>query len=183
MDLFENHSSARLRIPTFIDFLMELVPTEERGLVLAELDANGLTPLHCAVIGIESCESNDKEAYLDIVERLLGYGADSNLQSTKGVTPLGSYRLAVSGRFDYMRVFGMRRGDDLGEWRVFHRKMEAALKPSGGETPDDAEAKCALLDNDDEDDSEEDAFMDDNSDDEEGNDGEDEDDDHVDNEE
>ena len=128
------------------------------------------------------------------------------MQSSKELTPLGSYRLAISGRFDYMRVFGMRRGDDLGDWRVFHRKMEASLKPSGGETPDDAEAKCALLDNDgedddseedafmddnnsddeeendDEDDSEEDAFMDDNSD-EEGNDCEDEDDDHVDNEE
>jgi hypothetical protein len=77
----------------------------------------------------------------------------------------------------------MRRGDDLGEWRVFHRKMEAALKPSGGETPGDAEAKCALLDNDREDDSEEDAFMDDNSDDEEENDVDDEDDDHMDNEE
>ena len=78
---------------------MELVPPEERGLVLAELDANGLTPLHCAVIGIESCESNDKDEYLDIVERLLGYGADADAQSTKGVTPLGTYRLAVSGRF------------------------------------------------------------------------------------
>lgn len=177
------HCSATLRVPTFIDFLMELVPPEERGLVLAELDANGLTPLHCAVIGIESCESNDKDEYLDIIERLLGYGADANAQSTKGVTPLGTYRLAVSCRFDHMRVFGMRRGDDLGDWRVFHRKMEAALKPSGGETPDDAEAKCALLDNDGDDGSEEDVFMDDNSDDEEENDGEGEDDDHVDNEE
>ena len=83
-----------------------------------------------------------------MIERLLGFGADANVKSAQGVTPIGQYRSTISGRFAFTSIFGMRSGDELAKWRPFHRNMEGLLRPSRGETDADVEAKCALLDND-----------------------------------
>jgi len=169
---FAIHCCSRLRITQFIDFLIDMVPPEERAQALCSLDACGITPLHCVVLGTP--EVRERDEYIDFVERLLGMGADTNVKSARGVTPIGQYRLTMSGRFDFCNVFGMRSGDEPAGWRPFHRKMEGLLRPSQGETDADVEAKCAALDNDldpDEsgDDEEEDAWMD--GEDENGDDG------------
>jgi len=123
-----------------------MIPIEERAQVLSSWDACGLTPLHCVVLGTP--EVDDKDEYLDFVERLLGLGADTNVKSARGVTPLGQYRLTMTNKFDYNNVFGIRSGDEPAGWRPFHRKMEGLLRPYRGETDADVEAKCAVLDND-----------------------------------
>ncbi|KAK1734923.1 hypothetical protein QTG54_014383 [Skeletonema marinoi] len=140
------HCCSRFRITQFIDFLIDMIPIEERAQVLSSWDACGLTPLHCVVLGTP--EVDDKDEYLDFVERLLGLGADTNVKSARGVTPLGQYRLTMTNKFDYNNVFGIRSGDEPAGWRPFHRKMEGLLRPYRGETDADVEAKCAVLDND-----------------------------------
>eukprot|EP00984_Skeletonema_dohrnii_P020453 scaffold9984_cov148-Skeletonema_dohrnii-CCMP3373.AAC.4 len=140
------HCCSRFRITQFIDFLIDMIPLEERAQVLSSWDACGLTPLHCVVLGTP--EVDDKDEYLDFVEKLLGLGADTNVKSARGVTPLGQYRLTMTNKFDYNNVFGMQSGGEPAEWRPFHRKMEGLLRPYRGETDADVEAKCAVLDND-----------------------------------
>mmetsp|Transcript_21223 Transcript_21223/g.30375 ORF Transcript_21223/g.30375 Transcript_21223/m.30375 type:complete len:699 (+) Transcript_21223:37-2133(+) len=168
------HCCSRLRITQFIDFLVDMVPPEERAQALCSLDACGITPLHCVVLGTP--EVRDRDKYIDFVERLLGMGADTNVKSARGVTPIGQYRLTMSNKFDFRNVFGMRSGDEPAGWRPFHRKMEGLLRPSQGETDADVEAKCAVLDNDvdpdessDDDNEEEDDWMDDDDEDEDEN--------------
>ncbi len=163
------HCCSRLRITQFLDFLVNMVPPEERAQALSSLDSCGLTPLHCVVLGTP--EVRDRDEYVDFVERLMGMGADTNVKSARGVTPLGQYRLTMTDKFEYGSVFGMRSGDEPEGWRPFHRKMEGLLMPSKGETDADVEAKCAVLDNDvnseESGDDEGDAWMED--DDEDGN--------------
>jgi len=167
------HCSSRLRIPQYIDFLLEMVPLEERAFAVSSLDDNGLTPLHCAVLGTP--EVHNREDYLEMVEKLLGFGADTNVKSAQGATPLGTYRSTMTDKFDYSNVFGIRSGDEPAGWRPFHRKMEGLLRPSRGETDADVEAKCAVLDNDlgsdidldnEDEDADEDDWMNDDEDDE-----------------
>ena len=140
------HCSSRLRLPRYVNFLLDMVPPEERVQAVSGLDDNGLTPLHCVLLGTP--EVNDRDEYLDMIERLLGFGADANVKSAQGVTPIGQYRSTISGRFAFTSIFGMRSGDELAKWRPFHRNMKGLLRPSRGETDADVEAKCALLDND-----------------------------------
>jgi len=140
------HCCSRFRITQHIDFLVDLVPPEERAQALSSWDACGLTPLHCVII--DTPVLCDRDEYLEFVERLLGLGADTNVKSAKGVTPIGQYRLTISEKFDYNNIFGMQIGDEPAEWRPFHRKMEGLLRPYRGETDADVEAKCAVLDND-----------------------------------
>jgi len=140
------HCCSRFRITQHIDFLVDLVPPEERAQALSSWDACGLTPLHCVVI--DTPVLCDRDDYLEFVERLLGLGADTNVKSAKGVTPIGQYRLTISEKFDYNNIFGMQIGNEQAEWRPFHRKMEGLLRPYRGETDGDIEAKCAVLDND-----------------------------------
>lgn len=159
------HCCSRLRITQFIDFLIDMVPPEERAQALSSLDTCGITPLHCVVLGTP--EVRDRDEYVDFVERLLGMGADTNVKSARGVTPIGQYRLTMTDKFEFGNVFGMRSGDEPAGWRPFHIKMEGLLRPSQGETDADIEAKCAVLDNDvdpDESDDDEDAWMDDDED-------------------
>jgi len=167
------HCSSRLRIPQYIDFLLEMVPLEKRAFAVSSLDDNGLTPLHCAVLGTP--EVHNREDYLEMVERLLDFGADTNVKSAQGATPLGMYRSTMTDKFDYSNVFGIRSGDEPAGWRPFHRKMEDLLRPSQGETDADVEAKCAVLDNDmgsdidldnEDEDADEDDWMNDDEDDE-----------------
>ncbi len=173
------HCCSRLRITQFIDFLIDMVPPEERAQALCSLDACGITPLHYVVLGTP--EVSDTDEYIDFVKRLLDMGADTNVKSaTRGVTPIGQYRLTMSHKFDFCNVFGMRSGDEPESWRPFHRKMEGLLRPSQGETDADVEAKCAVLDddvdpdessdNDEDDEEEEDDWMDEDEDDENEND-------------
>ncbi len=176
------HCSSRLRLPQYVDFLLDLIPPEERAQAVSALDENGITPLHCVVLGRP--EIRDRDEYLDMVERLLGFGADTNVKSAQGLTPIGQYRSTISEKFDMARVFyGLRDGDGPAEWRPFHRKMEGLLRPSRGETDADVEAKCALLDDSDEDPDamdddegdDEDVWMDDDENEEEGDEDEEED--------
>ncbi len=162
------HCCSRLRITQFFDFLVDMVPSEERAQALCSLDSCGVTPLHCVVLGTP--EVRDRDEYIDFVERLLGMGTDTNVKSAQGVTPIGQYRLTISHKFDFNNVFGTQSGNEPAGWRPFHRKMEGLLRPSEGETDADVEAKCAVLDNDansDEssfDDFDEDDWMDDDED-------------------
>ncbi len=167
------HCCSRFRITQHIDFLINLVPPEERAQALSSWDACGLTPLHCVII--DTPVLCDRDECLEFVERLLGLGADTNVKSAKGVTPIGQYRLTISEKFDYNNIFGMQIGDEPAEWRLFHRKMEDLLRPSQGETDADVEAKCAVLDNDmgsdidldnEDEDADEDDWMNDDEDDE-----------------
>jgi hypothetical protein len=170
------HCSSRLRLPQYVDFLLDLVPPEERARTVSGLDDIGITPLHCVVIG--EPDIHDRDEYLGMVERLLGLGADTNVKSAQGFTPIGQYRSTISEKFDRIRFFGMLSGDHgPAEWRPFHRKMEGLLRPSRGETDADVEAKCAVLDNDvdpnamdDEEGDDEDDWMDDDEEEEEDDD-------------
>ena len=153
---FAIHWSSRLLLPQFVDTLIEMVPPEERAPAISTtMDHIGLTPLHCAVHGTP--ELHNRDDVVKIVEKLLSLGADTNVKSARGLTPLGQYRLTMSDKFDVRGLHGRirrRTGDEISEWRTFHRKMEALLRPSRGETDVDIEAKCKVLD--DEDDEEED---------------------------
>jgi hypothetical protein len=132
------HCSSRLRLPQYVDFLLDLVPPEERARTVSGLDDIGITPLHCVVIG--EPDIHDRDEYLGMVERLLGLGADTNVKSAQGFTPIGQYRSTISEKFDRIRFFGMLSGDHgPAEWRPFHRKMEGLLRPSRGETDADDE--------------------------------------------
>ena len=48
------------------------------GMSLDELDEHGMSPLHCAVYG----------GYLELVQMLISYGADVNIKSRYGDTPI-----------------------------------------------------------------------------------------------
>ena len=41
-----------------------------------------------------------------MIERLLGFGADANVKSAQGVTPIGQYRSTISGRLPSLAFLG-----------------------------------------------------------------------------
>ena len=151
--------SSRLRLPQFVDFLIEMVPPEERvAEAMSTLDHSGLSPLHCAVL--DTPDFYDRGYIVNMVEKLIMLGADPNVKSPlTGLTPIGLYRSIMSHKMDVggsnglhhcdRNFFGRRNFDKLSEWRPFHRKMEALLRPSLGETNYDIEVKCKVLDHED----------------------------------
>ena len=153
---FAINCSSRLLLPQFVDTLIEMVPPEERAQALSTLDHAGLTPLHCALLN--SPEVHNRDEIFNFVEKLINMGADSNVESAGGVTPIGQYRLTMSDKFDFRGVFlGRSNVDKPSEWRPFHRKMETTLRPfRWRETNADIEAKCKVLDQEDDDEDEED---------------------------
>eukprot|EP00579_Thalassiosira_antarctica_P027543 CAMPEP_0202018672 /NCGR_PEP_ID=MMETSP0905-20130828/40056_1 /ASSEMBLY_ACC=CAM_ASM_000554 /TAXON_ID=420261 /ORGANISM="Thalassiosira antarctica, Strain CCMP982" /LENGTH=642 /DNA_ID=CAMNT_0048579685 /DNA_START=81 /DNA_END=2007 /DNA_ORIENTATION=+ len=139
---FVLHCSSRLLLD-FTEFLLEMVPPSERIDAINDLDMNGSTPLHCAVLGLPELEQAAEQ--YNFVQRLFELGADKNIMDpATGKTALGQYRCAVSSSEDYSSVFGHARGDIEEReqaWRLVHERMEEALMPARGESEADRDAK------------------------------------------
>lgn len=146
---FALHCACRLRVQEFVDVLLDLVPEPERRLAMSEIDASGETPLHCSVIGTKDLKLSNADKMHSFVDNLVRLGASCDAKSTVGLTPLGLYRTMMSERFEFAHAFGissaMNSELDPEKWRPFHLKMEQALKPPGGETDADVEAKPSAL--------------------------------------
>lgn len=131
------HCLARFLLTEYIDFLLELVPANERKAAINDLDTNGGTPLHCMVMGTP--ELNNVEKYYSAVQHLLKLGADTSIVDIAGRTPLGQYREVNRYRSDFHHAFGCAEKQD--QLKPIHLRMEEALTPIGGETEADKDAK------------------------------------------
>jgi len=141
---FALHCSARFHITEYIDLLLDLAPVNERIMAMNNIDSNGLTPLHCALMATP--ELSNADMYYDFVQHLLARGADKNIVDTFGRTPLGQYRLVICSRNNFSNAFDLaavnaERGDTEEAWNPIHQRMERALMPIGGETDADRDAK------------------------------------------
>ncbi|KAL9183936.1 hypothetical protein ACHAXT_002022 [Thalassiosira profunda] len=130
--------AARLRIPELVDALLDLVPSQERNAAISAQDNNGVTPLHCALLGTPELYETDE--YRLFAQHLLNRGADSNARDTFDRSALGQHRMTMSSRLNFSGVFGFRVDEGPEAWRPYHNSMEQVLKPTRGETDADRDA-------------------------------------------
>eukprot|EP00562_Extubocellulus_spinifer_P032892 CAMPEP_0178691220 /NCGR_PEP_ID=MMETSP0699-20121125/6492_1 /TAXON_ID=265572 /ORGANISM="Extubocellulus spinifer, Strain CCMP396" /LENGTH=727 /DNA_ID=CAMNT_0020336409 /DNA_START=1 /DNA_END=2184 /DNA_ORIENTATION=- len=145
------HCASRLRISSYVHWLLDLVPPDEKTDAINDLDANGSTPLQCAVMGLPNLSHADE--YHRLIQELLSLGADKNvINPATGVTALGQYRTSVASKDEYSnflrgivsRAILEARGDTEEAWRPIHERMEETLMPDRGETDKDRDAKVPV---------------------------------------
>jgi len=160
---FALHCASRFRLNNYFDFLLDLVPANERNAAINEVDFADCTPLFTAAMGVPDDISQANEQY-DFVEKLLKLGADKNHVDSKGLSAVGVYRTAVQSREDFGAIINSYSGrggdDDDNDWEPIHERMEELLMPDTGETEADRNTKKSSED-DEEDEESEDEFEED----------------------
>ena len=106
----------------------------QRGGSINSVDRAGFTPLMVAAGTVRGRTGGGHPEDLTCIERLLQHGADASLTDDDGLTALGVYRMSVRSYDDFNSSLGWDR-------EGANPAVEAILRPPGGPTPADEEAK------------------------------------------
>jgi hypothetical protein len=126
------HSCAALLVPEYIDLLLEFVPEDHRRAALNKFSTRGITPLMAVASTKHSPGSLQQR--VEMVEKLIGLGADTSISDVFGETALGKFRAMKQAMADARLRFGyhspqphqedLEAGHDV--------RLEQLLRPVGG---------------------------------------------------